>query len=309
MKMNKSILITGANAGLGKETARQLALQKETTRVIMGCRNSQKAEIAKRELEESTGKEIFEILIIDVSDVKSVKKAVNELHGTIDALIMNAGGMGGKTPEKITASGMNTIAATNLLGHAVLAEELLKQNKVNNVIMLASSESARGIKKMGMKRPSLKENSTEELASILDGSYFGEKLDATKAYGHVKYVATMWMSSLARKYPNVKLVSMSPGSTSGTAAMDSASPILKFVFQRIMMPIVMPLLGLAHGVDKGAARFVDAISNKKYQSGGFYASTESKLTGEIVDQFSIFPTMANETYQDNAYEAVHKFTS
>jgi hypothetical protein len=102
---------------------------------------------------------------------------------------------------------------------------------------------------------------------------------------------------------------MSPGSTSGTAAMDSASPILKFVFQRIMMPIVMPLLGLAHLVDKGAARFVDAISNKKYQSGGFYASTESKLTGEVVDQFSIFPTMANETYQDNAYEAVHKFTS
>lgn len=305
--MNKSILITGANAGLGKETARQLALQKETTRVIMGCRNPQKAEIAKRELEESTGKEIFEILIIDVSDVKSVKKAVNELHGTIDALIMNAGGMVWGSSEKITASGMNSIAATNLLGHAVLAEELLKQNKVNNVIMLASSESARGIKKMGMERPSLKENSAEELASILDGSYFGEKLDVPKAYGHVKYVATLWMSSLARKYPNVKLVSMSPGSTGGTAAVDNASPVFKFVYKRIMMPIVMPLLGMAHGVNKGAARFVDAISNKKYQSGRFYASTESKLTGEIVDQFSISPTMANETYQDNAYEAVHKF--
>lgn len=308
--MNKSILITGANAGLGKETARQLAMKGETERIIMGCRNLQKAESAKRELEEATGKSIFEILIIDVSDIESVKKAVSELDGKIDALVMNAGGMGGKTPDKITKSGMNVIAATNILGHVVLAEELLKQEKINNVIMLASSEAVRGIKKLGQKRPALKENSTEELASILDGSYFGDKFNATQAYAHVKYVGTMWMSSLSRKYPNIKFVSMSPGATSGTAAADNAAPLTKFMIKHIMTPIVLPLIGgMVHKVDKGAARFIDAISNERFLSGGFYASTESKLTGEIVDQFVIFPIMANETYQDNAYEAVHKFIS
>ena len=307
--MNKSILITGANAGLGKETARQLALQKETTRIIMGCRNPQKAEIAKKELEEATGRNIFEILIMDVSNVESVKNAVAQLDGKIDALIMNAGGMGGRTPEKITESGMNELAASNVLGHAALAEELIKAEKLNNVVMLASSEAARGIKKMGMKRPALKTNSSEEMASILDGSYFGEKFDAMQAYGHVKYVATLWMSSLARKYPGIKFVSMSPGATSGTAAADNAAPMIKFMFKYVMMPIVMPLRGMVHKVDKGAARFVDAISNDNYQSGGFYASAENKVVGEVVDQFNIFPAMANDAYQDNAYHAIHKFLS
>ena len=67
--MNQSILITGANIGLGKETARQLALKVETKKVILFCRSQAKAEAAKKDLEEQTGKKIFEIIIGDVSDV------------------------------------------------------------------------------------------------------------------------------------------------------------------------------------------------------------------------------------------------
>ena len=305
--MNQSVLITGANAGLGKETARQLALKQETKRIILGCRNQQKADAAKKELEKSTGKEVFEILIMDVSSIDSVKKAVYNLNGAVDAVILNAGGMGGRTPEKMTPSGMNELAATNALGHVVLVDELIKANKINKIVMLASSEAARGIKKMGMNRPTLQTNSTEELASILNGSYFGEKFDAMQAYGHVKYVATLWMSSMARKHPSIKFVSISPGATSGTAAADNAPPAVKFMFKYIMMPIVMPLRGMIHKLDKGAARFVDAISSEKYQSGGFYASEENKVVGKLVDQFKIYPVMANKEFQDNANEALHKF--
>lgn len=305
--MNESILITGANAGLGKETARQLALKAETKRIILACRNPQKAEIAKKELEESTGKQIFEIMIMDVSDAQSVKKAVSELDGEIDAVILNAGGMGGRTPEKMTPSGMNELASVNTLGHVVLVDELIKEGRIKNVVMLASSEAARGIKKMGMMRPALKTNSTEELASILDGTYFGDKLDPMQAYGHVKYVATLWMSSMARKHPSIKFVSMSPGSTSGTSAADNAPTMVKFMFKYIMMPIVLPLRGMVHKVGKGAARYVDAITNNNYQSGGFYASEESKVVGQVVDQFKIYPVMANPEFQDNAHQALHKF--
>ena len=53
--MNKSIIITGANVGLGKETARQLALRKETEKIILACRNPKKAELAKKDLEAATG--------------------------------------------------------------------------------------------------------------------------------------------------------------------------------------------------------------------------------------------------------------
>ena len=100
--MNKSILITGANGGLGKDSARQLGLIKETEKIYLACRNETKAKAAKADLEKSTGRSIFEIIIMDVSNSDSVKLAVAELKEPIDALIMNAGGMGGKAPEKIT---------------------------------------------------------------------------------------------------------------------------------------------------------------------------------------------------------------
>jgi short-subunit dehydrogenase len=88
--MTESILITGANAGLGKETARQLALKKETKKVILFCRNRPRAEAAKKDLEAETGKRVFEIIIGDVTDANSVRKAVEEIKEPIDAIVLNA---------------------------------------------------------------------------------------------------------------------------------------------------------------------------------------------------------------------------
>ena len=133
--MNESILITGANIGLGKETARQLALKKETKKVILFCRNQAKAEAAKKDLEEKTGKKIFEIIIGDVSDANSVRKAVEKIKEPIDAIILNAGGIVGKTAAKITPSGMNELAATNILGHVILVEELIKRDKLKKAVL------------------------------------------------------------------------------------------------------------------------------------------------------------------------------
>ena len=78
--MIKSVLITGANAGLGKDSARQFALQNGIEKIYLGCRNEQKAKAAKLDLEESTGKSIFKILLLDVTDLSSVKSAVESLH-------------------------------------------------------------------------------------------------------------------------------------------------------------------------------------------------------------------------------------
>ena len=160
---------------------------------------------------------------------------------------------------------------------------------------------------MGMERPSLKTNSTDELASVLDGTYFKEKFDPMQAYGHVKYVGTLWMSAMARKNPTIKFISMSPGATSGTSFVDNTSGMMKFMFKYIMLPIVMPLRGMVHKVEKGASRYLEAISDSSFKNGGFYASKETKVVGEIVDQFDIFPTLANASFQDNAYNAIHRF--
>ena len=53
----KTVLVTGANVGLGKDIARQLALRPEIARVHLACRNPDKATRAKAELEAATGRQ------------------------------------------------------------------------------------------------------------------------------------------------------------------------------------------------------------------------------------------------------------
>ncbi|MEM7118203.1 MAG: SDR family NAD(P)-dependent oxidoreductase [Chloroflexota bacterium] len=304
--MLKRVLITGANAGLGKESARQLALQSGIEKVYLGCRNPEKALLAKRELEEVVGKSVFEIVLIDISDLNSVRAAVDSLHEPLDALVMNAGGSGGTNPTDITVDGVTQQFAVNVLGHTVLAESLLKTEKLTQVAIYAGSEAARGIPKVGAKQPELKTTAVEEIVSIIDGSFFGGSADPSILYGYTKYVAALWMASLARKYPDVRIVTVSPGATSGTNGGENLPPVTKFIFNHIA-PVLMPLFGLMHGVDQGAKRYIDVLNNPSYKSGIFYGSKAPVLTGPLVDQSTIFADLANETFQDNAYEAIHRF--
>ena len=306
--MNESILITGANTGLGKETARQLALKRETKKVILFCRNQAKAEAAKSNLEETTGKRIFEIVIGDVSDAHSVRTVVDKIKEPIDAIILNAGGMVGKAAGNMTPSGMNELAAANILGHVILVEELIKRDKLKNAVLSVSAEAVPGVKMLGMKPVAMKSSSVDEFAAVLDGSYFGAQFNAVHAYGYVKYVATMWTLSMARKYPDLKFVVMSPGNTGGTNAPDNLPPAMKFMVKYLMMPIVFHLIGgMVHKLEVGAQRFVDGISDDRYKSGVFYASKQGKLSGDVVDQSTFFADVKNRTFQDNAYEAIHRF--
>ena len=300
-------MITGANSGLGKESARQIALINETEKIYLACRNPQKAQEAKQSLERSTGRSVFEIVIMDVSNLDSVRSAVESLDEPIDALIMNAGGMGGKSPLSKSTNGATSLAAHNLLGHVALLDELIKSGKLNNVALYAGSEGARGVEEMGMNRPELKSSSADEFATVIDGSFFNADMNPMEAYGYVKYLAALWISSEARKNPNLRLITVSPGFTSGTAVMNDLSPRQKFMFKYIMLPIVAPLKGMVHKLEKGAKRFVDGINDKSYVSGIFYASKPNKLVGPVIDQSTIFPDLNNTAYQDNANEAIHRF--
>ena len=70
----------------------------------------------------------------------------------------------------------------------------------------------------------------------------------------------------------------------------------------------MKLFGNSHGLATGAKRYVDALcEDDKYKSGVFYASPGGKTSGKVVDQAIKHDEFANETYQDNANEAIHSF--
>ena len=301
-------MITGANVGIGKEVARQLAQSGNYRKVYLACRNPAKADLAKKDLEKTTGKPIFEVLVMDVSDPTSVRAALSTLREPIDDLVMNAGGSGGKTPLALTKDGVTEIFAANVLGHVVLLDELLKADNLKKAAVFVGSEAARGIPKFGMKRPNLTTSSVDEFASLCDGTYFRDrKPDATLAYGQVKYVGAMWMASTARRNPKLRLLTVSPGNTRGTDGPRSLPTPLRIFVQYVAMPVIMPLFGLIHDLEHGAKRLVEGLNDPSLKSGTFYASQEKKLTGPVIDQSEIFSDLANQTYQDNASDAVHRF--
>ena len=301
----KTVLVTGANAGIGKDVARQLALRPEMARIYLACRNQDRATVAKAELEAATGRSIFDIILMDVADLGSVRAGLAAINGSLDALVMNAGGVGGKTPMHLTADGATYMFASNVLGHAALLEGLLTEDRLGEVAVFAGSESARGVPKLRMKRPSFVSTSADELASVIDGSYFADrKTDRNLAYGQVKYIGALWMAHLARQHPDRRFITVSPGNTSGTEGPNDLGLPL-----RLAARYVMPYLGISHKLDVGARRLVDGVTDPTLSSGVFYASAANKLTGPFVDQADIFPDLANPSFQDHANEAIHRFTS
>jgi NAD(P)-dependent dehydrogenase (short-subunit alcohol dehydrogenase family) len=299
----RTVLITGANAGIGKEVARQLALRDDTGRIYLASRNPSRAQAAKAGLEAATGRSIFTIVVMDVSDPESVRAALPAIDGPLDALVMNAGGSGGRTPLAVTRSGATRIFAVNVLGHAVLLDALLAEDRLTEVALYAGSEAARGIPKFRMQRPVFAATSADELATVIDGSYFeGRKPNPALAYGQAKYIAALWMASMARQHPKQRFVTMSPGNTSGTGTLrDQPLPL------RLAAKYVMPALGLSHSLQAGAGRLVDGITDPALRSGAFYASAAGMITGPVVDQADIFPDLRNAMFQDNASQAIHRF--
>jgi len=298
----KTVLITGANAGLGKEVARQLAARPEMARIYLACRNRDRANAAKAELEAATGRKIFDTVLMDVADQSSVRAGLASFDGSIDALVMNAGVIGPETLG-LTADGVTTVFATNVLGHAVLLEGLLADGRLGEVAVFVGSEAVAGVPKLGMKRPSFVSTSADELATVIDGSYFaGRKPDFNLAFAQTKYIGALWMASLARRHPDRRFITVSPGNTTGTGAA-SGLPLP----MRVAAKYVMPALGLSHKLDVGAKRLVDGVTDPALSSGVFYASPANKLKGPLVNQADILPDLANASFQDHADEAIHRF--
>jgi NAD(P)-dependent dehydrogenase (short-subunit alcohol dehydrogenase family) len=305
-EMMRSVLITGGNAGLGKETARLMALG-GTERIYLACRNPEKAAAAKADLERSTSKSVFSVLILDVMDLDSVRDAVAALPEPVEAAILNAGGVGGGTPGALTRDGVTHVTAVNILGHAVLVEALIQAGKLTRAAVYSGSEACRGIPMLRMARPALKTSSVEEFVSVADGSFFGGRFDNVVAMTLSKYMAALWMSSAARRHPELRLITMSPGGSAGST-MSDAPALMRFVGTNLVQPL-MKAFGRYHDLETGARRYLAALSDPSLQSGVFYGSPYPGLTGSVVDQSTIFADIGDEAIQDNAYEAISGFVS
>jgi len=121
----KVIAITGANTGLGKESALFLA-KLGRPEIVLLCRNEGKAKAAAEEIRVATGNPNLRYILCDLEDLSSVKKASAELRSTVsrlDVLQLNSGVMAVPIRE-VTMEGFERQIGVNHLGHFALAREL-----------------------------------------------------------------------------------------------------------------------------------------------------------------------------------------
>lgn len=118
------VLITGANAGLGRAATQALA--RRGARVIMACRNGEKAEAARSAILDAVPQARLDVELVDVSEMESVRACAARVRGSferLDVLVHNAGVMLDR-PE-VNSAGIEKTLATNVLGGFVLTRELL----------------------------------------------------------------------------------------------------------------------------------------------------------------------------------------
>ena len=125
----KVCIVTGANTGIGLETARELARMGAT--VVLACRSQARAEAAAADVMRSTGvrQERVPFIALDLSSLRSVRAFCDTFEhrrpggGGLDVLVCNAGLM--QPSRVVTEDGIELTMAANHFGHFLLIQRLL----------------------------------------------------------------------------------------------------------------------------------------------------------------------------------------
>jgi NAD(P)-dependent dehydrogenase (short-subunit alcohol dehydrogenase family) len=226
---SKTILITGGNAGIGKATA--IGLAKTGANIIIGCRDKQRGEEAIADIKRESGNAKIELLLLDLSSMRSVREAADEFkkkHTKLDVLINNAGVFLAK--RETTEDGIEKTFATNYLGHFLLTHLLLDSLKASGqgrIINVAS-------KHFGIKMN-------------WDDMMLEKKFSTMAAVGPTKLGLVMFTKELAKKLEGtgVTVNSLHPGLVRTTLLKDT-SLWIKLFFK--MIPHATPEKGAATSI-------------------------------------------------------------
>lgn len=139
----KTIIITGANSGIGKAAAIQLAQLGAS--VILACRSAERGAQALEDVRRASGSQQVELMLVDMASQASIRAFAEEYkqrHPRLDVLIHNAANFDHtlKTPV-LTADGVETIFATNHIGVFLMTHLLLdtlKASAPSRIITVAS---------------------------------------------------------------------------------------------------------------------------------------------------------------------------
>jgi NAD(P)-dependent dehydrogenase (short-subunit alcohol dehydrogenase family) len=178
----KICLVTGANSGIGKVTAKALAAGGAS--VIMVCRNHDKGETARAEIVRETRNENVDLMIADFSDLGQIRRLAADVkakYSRMHALVNNAGAYNNE--RKLIAGGYEATFAVNHLGYFLLTVELLEP--------LKSSAPARIV--------NVASDAHRNAHINLDDLNMENGYSGWKAYGQSKLANVLFTYELARR--------------------------------------------------------------------------------------------------------------
>lgn len=246
---NKTIIITGANKGIGKEATKQLA--KLGAKVYMACRSLDSANQAKKEIVEETGNPNIFVEYVDLASVDSIQKfaeSFKQKENKLDVLINNAG-LWTKT-KKLNELGVEYTFAVNVLGHQLLTQLLLDElkNAAPSRIINVASHFAGGL-------------------DIDDINFDKRNYNETLAYKQTKRANRMLTREWARRLEkyDISVYSLTPGFVPSTELFREQNVVGKFLLK---------VFALIEGrtIEEGADTIVWLASADKINgsNGGFY---------------------------------------
>ncbi|MEI6735057.1 MAG: oxidoreductase [Comamonadaceae bacterium] len=213
-------IVTGANIGLGYDTA--LALAGKGCRVVLACRNTDKAKAAREQILARYATAHVECQTLDLSSLKSVHSFATvfaKSHKKLDLLINNAGIM--MPPYSLSEDGFESQLAANYLGHFALTGlllPLLGKTPGSRVISLSSLAHTWG-------------------AIRFDDLNFKKGYNKRAGYGQSKLACLMFAYELDRRLRKAGLKTLSVAAHPGVAATNLAQH-----FPRLLT-VFFPLLG------------------------------------------------------------------
>lgn len=198
----KTALVTGANSGLGLETARALAAR--GAQVVLACRSQAKAEQAMQQIRARVPDVHLAFLELDLADLACVSAAAQAFrarHGRLDILCNNAGLMG--LPYSKTRDGFETLFGTNHLGPFAftgLLMDVIRATPGARVVTLASLAHRRG------RLP------------LDDLHWERRRYDKAGAYGQSKLANLMFALELDRRFRRTGIAALSTAAHPGYSA-------------------------------------------------------------------------------------------
>jgi dehydrogenase/reductase SDR family protein 12 len=242
----KNIIVTGGNAGLGRCVAEDLVKLHATVHIV--CRNAERGEKAKEEIESLLKEASVKLWICDMASPQSVSefvKAYKREVASLDVLVNNAGVL--LNDKTFTKDGVESSFACNLLGTYHLTKlllPLLEQSR-GKVITISSG---------GMYSSDLQ---TTDIAWEKRRTW-----DGVKAYSEHKRAQVVLTNLWAEKYPNVYFASMHPG----WAATPGVAGALPWMDQYLAWQLRTPSQGADTITWLAACRDI----TKRYPSGTFF---------------------------------------